>query len=471
MIAGFLDGFRGRELYGWASPTDGREPAIVDIIVDGEHAGRVMADQYREDLRSSGIRDGRAGFTFKLADHYCDGKAHAVDARIADTSNSLTQSPQSFAFEATVRTRREWCQKNIVLSDFDRCALSGSLFNTRKLVIFATYHKQSAHLVYHRQIIESFLSCGFTILVVHATDNQSRNFKPIESSDCFLLLKRNIGYDFGSYATGFLALGDLIEMVDELILINDSIIQIKPDLWPMLQALRAADADVVACTESFERQYHLQSYLVWLGKNAISSTALAAFMTDYTFTSVKERVIEEGEIGFSRCLQAAGMTLKALYEYPMVASIWLDEYRRNVSFLRNLPGTRAFASSTPAYSKELEVLEAVMRNVISGTPTNPSHFFWDVLIDHFGFPFIKRELIVVNPCSVPTYAKIAKVIADHPKAHEAVYGMIRAFGGNLVPALVTDNFCELERDEPAAPERSVALFLDERSTKKVAKGL
>ena len=41
-----------------------------------------------------------------------------------------------------------------------------------------------------------------------------------------------------------------------------------------------------------------------------------------------------------------------------------------------------------------------IRNVIAGSPVNPTHQFGEVLVRRFDFPFIKSELLVVNPTNM-----------------------------------------------------------------------
>src|SRR5262245_12081514 len=64
-IRGCLDVCTGDIISGWA--WDSAHPQMrlaVDILVDGNTVARVTAQQYREDLKESGIGDGRHAFEY-----------------------------------------------------------------------------------------------------------------------------------------------------------------------------------------------------------------------------------------------------------------------------------------------------------------------------------------------------------------------------------------------------------------------
>ena len=435
MILGCLDDFRGREARGWARPADGEEPQTVEFIIDGEMAGRARANQYREDLVKVGICEGLAGFSFSIPDRFCDGLPHDVDVHLVGSSEPLARSPLVFTFGREIKEKQLWCERVLALNVVDRSAFEASIGKTRKLAIFATYHRHCAHLDYHRRIVASLTKSGFTVLIVHATDDPAGRLSLIEVEDCFTLIRRNIGYDFGSYATGLMMFSDMLPSLDELILLNDSVVLVADDLYPVLQRFRLADADVVSCTDSFEIQHHLQSYFVWFGAAAIASGALISFMTNYSFTSVKGNVIEEGEIGLSSAMRASGLRLRSLYDYATVAARWLDDYEQNVRYILDLPGGIVEGGKSIFKAKNLELLDHISYNILSGIPTNPSHFFWDTLIDYFDFPFLKRELIIANPCAVPTYSKIASYLLND-EVRAAVFEMTQVYGGSLVTAMI-----------------------------------
>jgi membrane protein involved in D-alanine export len=80
---------------GWA--WDSRQPNTpLDVdVYDGDFLlDRVAADQFRPDLRASGIGDGRHQFSYRLPDKLKDGKPHFLRVRVANTNVDLKNTPQ-----------------------------------------------------------------------------------------------------------------------------------------------------------------------------------------------------------------------------------------------------------------------------------------------------------------------------------------------------------------------------------------
>ena len=408
---GFLDPIDGLIIRGWALPDERvEETALVDIFIDSVLVTRLRAKAYRADLEARGYQDGFAAFAFEIPMAYRDGEPHVVDVRRAGTDESLRDSPVSFTFEcrsiAKLREKRRWAARNLVFEAASSSQMASSVKRTRKLAIISTYHEAQRHLGYHRIILRSLSDAGFTVLVVHAANTHRTTLADTDVPNCFTILKRNIGYDFGSYAIGIFAVCDLLPHVDELVMMNDSVLQITNTLTPVIAKMRAAGADAVSCTDSFEHHYHLQSYMVWFGQKICQSGCLPRFMADYSFTSIKEDVITEGEIGLSRRLQQEGFTITALYAYQTVATAWTRRYLAIARQIAELPGLPIDSSGASFKKSLMERLDLLVNLVLSGKPLNQSHFFWDTLVEEFDCPFIKRELIVANPCNVPTYYKL-----------------------------------------------------------------
>lgn len=87
---GVLEAMEGLEIGGWvviAGPHAG--PPIVDILVDGESAGSVMADRPRPDLFRVGLTQVNCGFRFSVPCRWNDGERHLVTARIRNARNEL----------------------------------------------------------------------------------------------------------------------------------------------------------------------------------------------------------------------------------------------------------------------------------------------------------------------------------------------------------------------------------------------
>lgn len=453
---GYLDDIEGFVVRGWAAHRDDHDHCvIIDIYVDDTRILQLPCTCYREDLDGAGIRNGFAAFVFEIPARFRDGAAHCLDLRFSETGSSLTNAPtmvrRGGEDDDFLRERGHWAARNLVYQAPSSACLAESLRRTRKLAIVSTYHEVATHLRYHRTLFKSLSDAGFTVLVVHAADSHRPSLNADDIDECFTILKRNIGYDFGSYAVGVFAARDSLSALDEMIFVNDSIVQIAEGLGAVIDRFREVDADAVGCTDSFQHQYHLQSYLIWFGRKICRSSVLPRFMADYSFSSVKDIVIKEGEIGLSVRLQVEGFTIAALFGYQTLASHWVRRYGETLQQVDDLPGTPR-DQTTPSFKTSLiNQLDVMMNSILNGVPVNPTHFFWDILIEDFAFPFVKRELAITNPCNVPTYFKLGTYFAEGSDALAALLEIRQLYGGTLIPLAVSPRHL-------LAPERSATAF-------------
>jgi hypothetical protein len=429
---------------GWAVNPDNREgPAVLDIFVDDQIVGGTTADLFRSDLQDAGIREGYAAFSFDIPLAYYDGEEHSVAVVMRETNKPVANSPLTFrgipSEMPLIADRREWAERRLVMRRSRHADdLPGTLESRRKLAILSTYHAESTFFSYHYGMVDALTRAGFVVLVVHAGDSIGRGLDDMDRGDRFLYIKRNIGYDFGSWAVGVYAVADLLRNVSELILINDSVIGPVFDIEKVLGKIRSAGADIVGLTDSYEHSYHLQSYFLWLGPRICRSSTLLVFMARYSFSSDKATVIREGELGLTRFFTEQGFEASALFTYEKVAGAWLDRAPHIVRTIEDLPAVSLTRSNTdrPHSLRDnlLERMEAIVSSIVHGEPLNPAHYFWDVLVEDFGHPFLKRELLFINPSNVPTYFRIPDVLAQLPAVTQShIMEARRRYGGKLVP--------------------------------------
>ena len=460
---GTLDAINDELITGWAeSPNGSDQPATVDIYIDDEIAGETVADLFRDDLQEKGIRDGYAGFRFPIPLNFFDGREHCVRITVRGSDQPLWNCP--FNFRGSVREMRliqdraDWIERAVLLRPSRRANLLGDRIRERKKVaLLATFHSAPKFLGYHFALAKLFAEAGFVVVILHSTAIVAPSLAEIDRDDCFLYVKRNLGYDFGSWAVGIWAISDFLDDVEEIVLVNDSIIGLRPGLTDVLEQIRNRNADVVGLTDSYERSYHLQSYFLWLGRRVCQSAPLQVFMAKYPFTSEKDVVVREGELGLSRFFQEQGFTLNAIYQYEKVAGAWLEKASQVAQAIEGLPAFRVSTDWKSYRNDLLEKLEGIVCSVIRGTPLNPSHYFWDMLLD-FGFPFVKRELVMVNPGDVPTYFQFSEVLRTLPPQIQGhILEVRQIYGGQRVPFV-------------AAPREPNGLHLVDRDRRRTERG-
>ncbi len=449
-LRGNLDRLEAPLVEGWAVDPDCEEDCgHVDVIVDGILVTTLRANLFRGDLQQEGIRAGYARFSFQLPKRFGDGCAHTIDVRHSGTGRSLENSPSTFTFGKDAKTRaaerRTWAIQELVLkSEIDVPAFRTALKQRRKVALVSTFHKQKTFMQYHQVLFSSLVEAGFIVVAVHAAADPARGAAvTIGRRNCFTIAKTNVGYDFGSWAIGVFSLGEMMSGLDELLLLNDSVIEISRDgIRQMIARARTSGKDIVGITDSYERTYHLQSYFLWFGRKACRSGALQAFMAEYSFSSDKETVIEEGELTLTARMLAEGFSIGCLHPYERVARAWMDGIDTVIHEIRALPDfcAKLISAAAPtthdpgsAYKDQLcNRVAEIFAMVLNGTPVNPTHFFWDALIAD-GFPLIKRELVTVNPVQVPTLYRLGRILTSASVAEAAILDLRRRYGGQLVP--------------------------------------
>jgi lipopolysaccharide biosynthesis protein len=156
------------------------------------------------------------------------------------------------------------------------------------------------------------------------------------------------------------------EDTDNLLLTNDSLYGPLFPLEPIIERMQArTDIDFWGLTDSYQQGWYVQSYFLWLTRKIFVSDSF-------------ERIFKQG-------------------------------------FSPNLGGIELAKSLSDAGFKGAALIphNHLSQNVQEENDMDPTHFFWDRLIEHFGFPFVSKELILQNPENIQSTAKLFPFIREH----------------------------------------------------------
>lgn len=196
------------------------------------------------------------------------------------------------------------------------------------------------------QLILELESGGYTVVLVRASDSTAPLVWPDGfDNDATIVRKPNLGYDFGSWATGMALFPNLLR-APYVLLANDSLVGPFASLAPMLEDFERSDTDVWGATNTLQFTPHLQSYFTGYKNGILQDRALRQFWSSLSDAESKQAIIDRYEIGLSELLHVESY----------VTTPWID------------------------YGRVVEPGE------------NPAIRGWRRLID-LGFPFVKRELI------------------------------------------------------------------------------
>lgn len=154
---------------------------------------------------------------------------------------------------------------------------------------------------------------GFAVILVVAADRPSRS--ALERFDTAhlagLLLRKNRGYDFGSWAAAIAACDD-VAACSLLALANDSVYGPLDGFDVLLERVKASVGDIVGMTDSYERVHHLQSYLVFYKPGALRSPVFRKFWKKRPLGDRLE-VIVQGELPLLRMMTGGGLKVEVLF--------------------------------------------------------------------------------------------------------------------------------------------------------------
>lgn len=193
-----------------------------------------------------------------------------------------------------------------------------------------------------------------------------------------VISRLNSGYDFGAYKDGIEAIGELNNL-DALVLMNDSV---YGPFWPLSETLSTIDrskVDFWGVVDSYELDYHIQSFFMVFFSNTLRNAAFTTFWNRLPYVNNKGWVIRNAEVGLSQALIGARLRSGVLAPFWSVAEKMKDRLR-----------VEGIKSNDVAFNR-------LSARLLRGRGVNPMHYFWDILIIDYRCPFIKRELIKLNP--------------------------------------------------------------------------
>lgn len=236
-------------------------------------------------------------------------------------------------------TMRHVIVKELILAQGDDAAL---------FVTHAPTGRLKPHVLpYMEQLARS----GMSVLLVVIVDRPLELLDAEIAAAAGIIVRDNAGYDFGAWAHGFQLCPSLFG-AGLLVMTNDSVVPTADaDVFgAMMTRVRECPADIVALTASHEYGWHVQSYFLGFKPKALSSWAFQHFIRDLRRIDDKDEVIRTYEVPFAANMQAAGLTVKALYAGSFSANptffSWRELIERGFPFIKILMLRDKFAEVT-----------------------------------------------------------------------------------------------------------------------------
>lgn len=261
--------------------------------------------------------------------------------------------------------------------------------------------------------IERLSGTGLSVLLVAIADHPLELLDKEVDAAAGIIVRDNAGYDFGAWAHAF-QLCPALFGAGLLVMTNDSVVPTADVgvFGTMMTRVRACPADIVALTASHEYGWHVQSYFLAFKPKALSSWGFQHFIRDLRRIDDKDEVIRTYEVPFAAKMQAAGLTVQALYAGSFSANptffSWRELIEQGFPFIKILMLRDKFAEVTD----QLEVLQEVRKQ-------------WPIVLKKAGFDIelVRATLRAAEISSVPpgpntdllvNVRQFDAITSDHP---------------------------------------------------------
>lgn len=225
-----------------------------------------------------------------------------------------------------------------------------------------------------------------------------------------IITRPSFGRDFGAWRAVWLNHRARMAQAHEVLLVNDSLLGPLYPLDPIFKVIRSGEPGVYGLTDSPDVLPHLQSYFLYFrGSRALG--ALDYFLSSLKLSAHKRTMVERGELGLARFLGSLGVPMFTLYSYTDLEQALLADPLALETLLWAYPLIPLDQFPPPAGDSEgWPRLRRRLEQVLTVTSLNPTHYFYRILLEQFGYPFIKTELLLSNPAALGTLRTWASLV-------------------------------------------------------------
>lgn len=202
------------------------------------------------------------------------------------------------------------------------------ILNLTKVAIYAHYSPEARIVSHSWPYLESLIALGFKVIFVSNSDICVEDVKQLEGKDIKIILRENIGLDFGMWKAALEVID--ISSTGQLLLTNSSIMGPLMPLGPIFEESAKWQCDFWGMTDNTEIAHHLQSYFIVFGERVIRSQAFKLFWSAVLPYSSKNQIIRSYEVGLTVWFEEQGFTWRP---YISQSSVW-ETYSQQRGFLK-----------------------------------------------------------------------------------------------------------------------------------------
>jgi hypothetical protein len=277
-----------------------------------------------------------------------------------------------------------------------------------KIVLFMHYDGRGLVRDQLFTYMRAFRDQGRDVVFVSNAERLKPAMIPLLQELCVgILVRKNIGYDFGAWRDAVDELALPRANTQEVILANDSVFGPLMPLGDILRRLDYTRTDIWGLTESWQHRYHLQSFFLAFGPTALRAEIWRKFWDRVRPVPVKSYIVHEFEIGVTQAMVKGGLRCASLWRYD---ELLRRAYREGLETLIANEETDIGKMDPIHITRKLQTMR-IRDGVARRVALNPTSDLWrQLLLD--GFPFIKRELLRDNPTRVEDVGDWVQVVRD-----------------------------------------------------------
>jgi lipopolysaccharide biosynthesis protein len=250
-----------------------------------------------------------------------------------------------------------------------------------RLVLFLHYDPDGVvddHIVYQ---ISGLLKAGCSVVVITSANSKSELEKLIPLALC-ILVRDNIGLDFGGWYLALKVLREIIDSYDYVIWMNDSTYFPLFDPEPMFLKMEQQQYDFWGIVDSYNVRWHVMSWFWAFSRRAIQAGWFDWFVKEFNPAHTKWAMIHNYEMRLPQLIKESGLK----------TGVYIDAQDVRSYILQNMPN-------------HPRIIDA---RVGQFTMT---HHFWEETITRFRCPALKVELLRDNPLGIDL-SGVLRVVRD-----------------------------------------------------------
>ena len=260
-------------------------------------------------------------------------------------------------------------------------------YDCEKVALFSHFDQDNIIDNYVLHYLKELKTNGWCLIFVTSCPSLSKiEISKIESFVSKVLVSDGEGRDWGNYGLG-LSYAFKHSAPKQVLFLNDSLYGPVSPIKKLLERAEKSSADLIGITESPQHRYHLQSYFIYCKPSLTSHPAFLAYWESFIPQPNKNLIIEKNELAFTEYFSNLGFKPYALISYKLLFELAL----------------KGSYSATDMLQKGIHV--------------NPTHYFGDLLLTRFDFPFVKIELLRDNPSKINNLESLKYILKTKNDAY------------------------------------------------------